>query len=171
MLRTLLLIAPLFALLAAACGGGSDNKAEANGPDGAGAASGPTATATPKLLPTPPKAQDNEVIVSVSAGEMAFTPTLAEFRDLPKTTIDANGKKEGVSLAELATRVSAGSDTYVTLQGYRPDGRVIQFVRQPLAEIGAESVLVVDESGHLGLISSKVPQDSWLINVTMVTFS
>jgi hypothetical protein len=125
MLRTLLLIAPLFALLVAGCGGGSDNKAEANGTDGGAAASGPTATPTPKLLPTPPKAQDTEIIVSVSAGEMAFTPTLAEFRDLPRTTIDANGKKEGVSLAELATRVSAPSGTYVTLQGYRPDGRVI----------------------------------------------
>lgn len=169
MLRTLLLIVPVFALLVAGCGGGGDGKDEANGAE-AGASGPTTPTPTPQLLPTPPKALDDEVVLSVSSGENAFTPTLAEFKGLPRTKVDAKGEKEGVSLTALAERVSAASDSYVTLQGYRADGRMIAFIRQPLAEIGSESVLMLDETGRLYLVSSKIPEDSWLINVTMVSF-
>lgn len=168
MLRLLILPFVLLALFAIACGGDGDER-DAQG-DAAATTDGPTPTATPKVLPTPPKANDDEVILTASAGQTAFTPTLKEFRELPKTRVDAQGQKEGVSLNEIATRVSAPADVFVTIQGFRSDGRMIQFVRQRLKEIGAESILLVDDSGRLRLVSSKLAETEWLVNVTVVSF-
>ena len=157
-----------FALLAAACGG---DDGDSNSDGGAAQADGsPTATPTPKLLPTPPKANDDEVILSASAGQTAFTPTLREFRELPRTKVDAKGQKEGVSLNEIAAKVSAPAESYVTVQGFRADGRMIQFVRLPLKDIGAESILIADENGRLNLVSSKLAESEWLVNVTVISF-
>ncbi len=168
MQRLLILPFILLALLAAACGGdkndADDDTATANTADAA------TATPTPPLLPTPARANDDDVILTARAGETDFKPTLKEFRDLPKTKVDARGQKEGVSLNEIARKVSAPADVLVTVEGFRSDGRVIQFVRQPLKDIGAESVLLVDESGRLRLVSSKIPESEWLVNVTVISF-
>jgi hypothetical protein len=164
----LLLLFAVPALLLAACGGGGDGDDPAT--PGAEGTAGPTATPTPQLLPTPPKATDDEQILNVSSGDNVFVPTLKEFRDLPKTKIDAKGQREGVSLAELANRVSAPAEATVTLQGYRNDGRKIQFVRQPLKDIGSESVLSLDEAGRVRLFSSKLGEEEWLVNVVVVSF-
>ena len=169
MLRLLTLPLLLLALFAAACGGGDDEKGDETADAGA-VTDGPTPTATPKLLPTPPRANDDDVILFTSAGQTAYQPTLKEFRDLPRTKINAQGDKEGVSLKDLAAKVSAPSDVFVTVQGFRSDGRMIQFVRQPLADIGAESILMVDDTGRLRLVSSKLSEGEWLINVSVVSF-
>lgn len=168
MLRLFILPVVLLALFAVACGGDDD---ESDGtPDAGAVTDGPAPTATPQLLPTPPRANEEDVILFASAGQTAYEPTLKEFRDLPRTKIKAQGDKEGVSLKDLAAKVSAPSDVFVTVQGFRTDGRVIQFVRQPLADIGAESVLMVDDTGRLRLVSSKLPESEWLVNVTVVSF-
>lgn len=168
MLRLVLLPLVLMGLCVTACGGDSD-ESDSQGDDPA-TVDGPTATPTPKMLPTPPRATDEEVILTASAGQAAFTPTLKEFRELPKTKVDAQGQKEGVSLNEIAARVSAPPDVFVTIQGFRSDGRMIQFVRQRLKDIGAESILMVDDSGRLRLVSSKLAESEWLVNVTIVSF-
>ncbi len=166
--RLLILPVMLLALLVAACGGDKDDAD--NDTASASTTDGASPIPTPKLLPTPARANDDDVILTASAGETDFKPTLKEFRDLPKTKVNAQGQKEGVSLNEIARKVSARPDALVTVEGFRSDGRVIQFVRQPLKDIGAESVLLVDESGRLRLVSSKIPESEWLVNVTVISF-
>jgi hypothetical protein len=159
-------------LLFAACGGDGDDEDEGSSEDG-GAQAVPddaTPTPTPKLLPTPPAATDDEVILTAGTEASPFTPTLAEFRQLPTTKIEADGEKEGVSLAEIARHTEAPDDTTVTIQGYRRDGRRIQFIREPLSEIGEQSVLVVGEDGRLSFYSSALGEDQWLTNVLVVSF-
>ena len=165
MARLLLLACLLLIPLTIACGGGGndDEDAEQTEQDLA-------ATATPDLLPTPPPAGDEDPILQAAAGETVFTPTMAQFRELPWVTIDADGEKEGVSLAELARQVSAPEDTVVTIQGTRRDGRHFQFVRGPLSEIGDQSVLVLEEGGQLSFYSTALGEDQWLINVVAVSF-
>jgi hypothetical protein len=172
MSRLLLLACAPLLLLSVACGGGNDDgQDEDQGDDAATqAVAGDTPTPTPELLPTPPDASEDEVILQTAAGETTFAPTMAEFRGLPHVTIEADGSKEGVSLAELGRRVSAAADSFVTIQGTRRDGRMIQFVREPLSEVGDESVLVLDESGRLNFYSSALGEEEWLINVVAVTF-
>lgn len=170
MLRLLMLATAALALLAIACGGDDGDSGEADA-DATQAASGsPTATPTPGLLPTPPRAAEDEVILTASAGQKAYEPTLKEFRGLPRTKVEAKGQKEGVSLNEIAAKVSAAPESFVTVQGFRADGRAIQFVRQPLKDIGAESILIADDNGRLSLVSSKLAESEWLVNVTIVSF-
>ncbi|MEX0782158.1 MAG: hypothetical protein WD557_05870 [Dehalococcoidia bacterium] len=156
-------------LLLAACGGDGDD----NGDDGDNSSDqgqdGATVTPTPKLVASPPPAGDDDPLLTYGTAESPYTPTLAQFQELPHTTIDAGGEKEGVSLAELASQAGAPEGTMVTIQGTRRDGRRIQFVRESLSEIGAQSVLVV-EDGRLSLYSSVLGEDQWLTNVLVVSF-
>ncbi len=171
MSRLLLLACVPVVLLFSACGGGGDND---DGPEETGDATqadgGPTVTPTPPLVQAPPDAAENDIVLQAAAGETVFSPTFAQFRGLPVITIEADGSKEGVSLAELGRRVSAPEDTTVTIQGTRLDGRKIQFVREPLSEIGEQSVLVMDEGGHLSFYSSALGEEQWLVNVLVVSF-
>ncbi len=170
MSRLLLLACVPFVLFGVACGGGDDDDDENAQGDPTQAGTGPTATPTPDFIPTPPDAAEEDPIVQVSAGENLLTPTMADFRALPVITVDAGGQKEGVSLAELARQVSAPEGTTVTIQGTRRDGRRVQFVRQPLSDIGETSVLVLEEGGRLSFYSSNLPEEQWLINVLVVSF-
>jgi hypothetical protein len=156
-------------LLFAACGGDGDDDdgGDADGSDQA--QDGPTVTPTPKLVATPPPAADDDPILTYGTAESPYTPTLAQFRALPQTTIEADGEKEGVSLAELASQAGIPEGTMVEIQGTRRDGRMIQFVREELSEIGEQSVLVV-EDGRLSLYSSVLGEDKWLTNVLVVSF-
>lgn len=171
MTRLALLACIPLLLLFAACGDDDDDQDENSG-DGSGdtAQDGGTVTPTPNVIATVPPAEDGDVILTAGTADSPYTPTLAEFRQLPKTKIDADGEKEGVSLLELARQSGAPQDSTVTIQGTRPDGRVIQYVRESLGEIGEKSVLVVDEQGHLSLYSSALGKDKWLTNVLVVSF-
>jgi hypothetical protein len=155
-------------LLLAACGGDGDDGGD-SADTGDQAVDG-TVTPTPDLIATPPPAGDDDVILTAGTVDSPFTPTLAQFRELPTITIDADGEKEGVSLLELARQSGAPEDTTVTIQGTRLDGRKIQFVREPLSEIGEQSVLVLDEEGHLSFYSSALGEEQWLTNVLVVSF-
>ena len=152
---------------AAACGG---DDGDSNGDGGAAQADGsPTATPTPKLLPTPPKANDDEVILSASGTNSVH----AHAEGVPRASQDEGGCEgpEGRRLPnEIAAKVSAPAESYVTVQGFRADGRMIQFVRLPLKDIGAESILIADENGRLNLVSSKLAESEWLVNVTVISF-
>jgi hypothetical protein len=166
MARLLLLACVPLVLLGFACGGGGDDESD----DATHAEGDVAGTPTPDFLPTPPPAGEDDPILQAAAGEMLFTPTMAQFRELPRIKIDADGEKEGVSLAELGRQVSAPQETMVTIHGTRRDGRHIQFVREPLTEIGEQSVLVLEEGGQLSFYSSALGEDQWLVNVVVVSF-
>ena len=174
----------LAALLFAACGGDDDDSQ----------AAGDDATATPTLsaadaqrtavgaqdqprvpdtpLPNPTPVPDDTPVIQVVAGQTRYTPTKAEFGALPTAEIQAGGKTvKRVTIATLAAQVAAGADTVVTIQGTRVDNLRLGAVRFALAEIGENTVVAMDEEGHLTLASSFIPADQWLNTLTGIAFN
>ena len=124
-----------------------------------------------QVQPTPTKAADTAVAVAVVAGKQTYSPTVADFRGLPAANVDAGGQSyTGVTIATLASKVSAASGTTVTIQGTRADGKRTGLLRYPLADIGSGTVLALDDSGHISLMSNTVDKSMWLIYVTSVAF-
>lgn len=173
----------LAALSFAACGGNDDTRA-----------SGEDATATPTLspmdaqrtavaaqdqpqvpdtpLPKPTPVPDDTPVIQVVAGQTRYSPTKAEFGALPTAEIQANGKTvKGVTIATLASQVGAGADTVVTIQGTRVDNLRLGAVRFGLPEIAGNTVVTMDEAGHLALASSFIPPEQWLNTLTGVAFN
>lgn len=179
-------VAPLaLALLFGACGGDGDDSPNGGGDD-------PTATPTlspldaqrtavaaqdqPQVpdtpLPKPTPVADDTPIVQVVAGQTRYTPTRAEFAALATAEIQADGKTvKGVTIATLASQVAAGADTVVTIQGTRVDNLRLGAVRFALAEIAENTVVVMDDDGHLALASSFIPADQWLNTLTGIAFN
>lgn len=152
------------ALLVAACGGGNNSNDSAPG-------SGATEDASlPPVRPTPTPVPESFPVLEASAGRSEFKPTAPEFRSLPTADIDARGKKTGVSLATIAERVQANPTSMVTVRGFSPDGRRDMFIRYPLAQVGTNTVLVIDASGALSLFSASIPESEWLIHVQSVSY-
>jgi hypothetical protein len=181
-LHRFLLAAPAAFLLFAACGG-DDNT---NPGDGAG----PTATLTSaertkvaltpvtlptvkdQPLPTPVKLGADDAVVSVVAGREKYQPKTSDFSALPTTEITVGGTTyKGVTLAALAEKVKAASGANVTIEGTRSDRVRFGTIRFPSADIAATTVLVPDDTGHLSLYSTTVPQDQWLVLVTGISFN
>lgn len=164
-------------LLLAACGGGSSKKENANA---SAAAASPTSadtaglaqpSAPDKPLPTPTPVPDDGTALTVVSKEHNFAPKLADLKGLKQDKVDANGKSySGVSIQTLADQVSAKAESNVTIQGIRSDGKRVGIVRFALSEIGSNTVLVLDEKGHLALASSKIPAEQWIIAVDSVSF-
>jgi hypothetical protein len=158
------------ALALAACGGGSS-------------AAPPTATAEPPTatpdtlqqptpsdpLPTPAPARDEALALAVTFGDRQFLPTVADFRGLPVTSVGNSGEK-GVTIAALAEKVGAPSGALVTIQGYRSDLKTIAFVRKPLGEIASTTIAVLDDEGHVNLVSTSLPAQEWLRAVIFIAF-
>ena len=173
MIRSWFLALPLAAaLVLGACGGGDDDKKD----DGDANATA-TADAGDNLgqpnddagMPAPTPVGDEELALTVVGGESSYTPTLAEFRALPTKEINAGGKKTGVALSTLAEQVGASGGT-VTVQGLSNDLKRLAYTRHPFADIASETVLVVDEAGHLNLFSSKLPESEWVKVVVAISF-
>lgn len=186
MRRWTLAAAPLaLTLLLGACGGDDDSSPNGGGDD---------ATATPTLspmdaqrtavaaqdqpqvpdtpLPKPTPVPDDTPVVQVVAGQTRYTPTKAEFGTLPTTEIQANGKAvKGVTIATLASQVGAGADTVVTIQGTRLDNLRLGAIRFGLSEIAENTVVSLDDDGHLALASSFIPADQWLNTLTGIAFN
>jgi hypothetical protein len=174
----------LAALLSAACGG-DDEAGQATGDD---AAATPTLSAadaqrtavaaqdqpqvpdTPLAKPTP--VPSDAPVVQVVAGQARFAPTKAEFEALPTAEIQANGKTvKGVTIATLASRAGAGAGAVVTIQGTRADNLRLGAVRFALSEIGENTVVTMDDEGHLALASSFIPPEQWLNTLTGIAFN
>lgn len=178
-------VAPFaLALLLGACGGDGDDS-----PNG-----GDELTATPTLspldaqrtavaaqdqpqvpdtpLPKPTPVPDDTPIVQVVAGQTRYAPTRAEFAALPTAEIQAEGKTvKGVTIATLASQVAAGADTVVTIQGTRVDNLRLGAVRFALAEIAENTVVIMDDEGHLAIGSSFIPAEQWLNTLTGMAFN
>ena len=176
-MRQWLFILPIaVGVIAMACGGGaSDGKTSATptSPSGAAAVGAGTPTPEPPAIakPTPPLDPGAGPIFEVSALQEKFAPTFAEFKELPKTEITVNGKKySGVSLASLGAKVKSVPSANVTVQGYRPDFKRISFFRYPIADVGSETVLIVDSEGFVSIVSAKIPEAEWLRSVITVAF-
>jgi hypothetical protein len=179
MLRFLMAATVASAILFAACGGGkSDPKPSPADPSAAAAASAQAANpglqqpvSDDKVEPTPTKASETAVALAVVAGKQTYSPTVAEFRGLPTAKVDAAGQSyTGVTIATLASKVSAASGTTVTIQGTRADGKRTGLLRYALSDIGSGTILALDDSGHLALMSNTVDKSMWLIYVTSVAF-
>ncbi len=170
MRRRLVLSAfPILLLAASACGG--DDDAEST-PE-------PTVESTPTLqtneqpkVPDTPIAEPSPVpsdvpVIQVAVKGTQYAPLQPEFAALPKTTITANGKSyEGVLLSALAEKAGAAPSAIATIQGTRVDNLRLGVIRFTLDEIGATTVLVMGDSGHILLASSTVPPEQWLKDVT-----
>lgn len=183
-MRYLLAAFPAVLLLAAACGGDSDDKNTADSGATASATLTDTQarqTATTKgleqpttadqPLPTPTKLPDDGIAIQAVGTGAVYAPKLAEFKALPTIEIKVDGQSyTGVSLATLAEKSKAAAGVSVTIDGVRPDGKRQGAVRFPLADIAANTVLVLAGDGQLSVASSSIPKEQWLIRVTSVAF-
>jgi len=175
-MRRLVLAVTPFALLAlaTACGDGEKSDTPQT----------PTVEATPstvaneqpqvpdKPLPSPTPIPDTLPVVQVAFAGKVFAPTKADFSALPKAKVTAGGKEyEGVTLAALAEKAGGKADSVATIQGTRADNLRLGAIRFPLADVGASTVLVIDDGGHLALFSSSIPQEQWLKDVTSIALN
>lgn len=171
--RIVLSAVPIMLLAFSACGDG----------DPAVSTPEPTVESTPTLqsneqphVPDTPIAEPSPVpsdvpVIQVVANGKQYAPLQPEFAALPKMTITANGKRyEGVSLAALAGQAGAAPTATATIQGTRTDNLRLGAIRFGLDEIGATTVLVMSDTGHILLASSTVPPDQWLKDVTGIGF-
>jgi hypothetical protein len=127
-------------------------------------------TADQGLPPISPAAEDDLAInVSTAAGSV-YAPTVAEFRQLTTTTIEAGGPKTGVLLSTIAAQVSAAEGSLVTIEGRQPNADRGGQIRYALSEIGSSTVLILDGEGHVALASSAIPGEQWLLAITNISF-
>ena len=167
----------LMTLAFAACGGGGDKKpaAQASGSAAASGSAEPSnglaqPSVTDQVLPTPTKAAADDVALTVVNGKESFLPTVSAFGGLPTTEVKADKSYKGVTIASLGEKVKAADGAYVTIQGVRMDGKRMSVLRLPLSDIGSNTALVLDDSGHLSLVSSSIAKDQWLTSVVSVAF-
>src|SRR5690606_36996520 len=162
MSRRWLLTLPLAAaLVLGACGDGGDDDDDA-GSDETAVPAAETETPSGPGLPTPTPVADTGIAVTVIGNDHTYQPTLAEFRELPTVEIDAGGPKTGVPLEVVASQVGWSESTVVTIQGLTADLNRVAHIRYPLADIAQNTILAVDEQGHLNLYSSVLPEEDWL---------
>jgi hypothetical protein len=156
-MRRILLAAPIALLLAAACGDGEDPEvatptSEVATVDAAAGDGHAQPQVADKPLPSPTPIPDDAPLIQVVVGGTPFSPTRSQFGELPKVQIEAGGKSyEGVTLSALAAKAGASESAVATIQGTRGDNLRLGAIRFPLGEIGASTVLVLDEAGHLAL--------------------
>lgn len=168
--------APLLLLAGIACGDGPDKEETTPTAEAAAATNTPNSNEQPQVpdkpLPTPTPLPSDLPVVQVAFGGKQFAPTRDEFNGLPKTSIQANGKTyEGVTLATLAEKAGAGGASTATIQGTRIDNLRLGAIRFPMADIGASTVFVVDEGGHVLLASTSVPPEQWLKDITGIALN
>jgi hypothetical protein len=130
----------------------------------------PTVPDTPIARPTP--LPDDVPVVQVVGAGKTYLPLRSEFESLPMTEITANGKKvKGVSLAEIARKVDAPATSVVTIQGTRADNLRLGAIRFNLAEVAENTVLVLDDEGHVSVVSSFIPPEQWLTTITGIALN
>lgn len=164
---------PAVLLVAAACGDGPDASASPTVAATSEATANPLAPSPTEAGPTraaPTPIPNNAPALTVAGGDKSYVPTVDEFRALPTATVSAGGgTKSGVPIAALGDKVG-GAKTTVTIAGTRPDLRGEGVIRHPVADVTGNTVLAIDGSGHVSVVSSTLPEAEWLISVTSVVF-
>lgn len=161
------------ALLSAACGGDDDNDADATAEPADATASADAGTATPvptraspsRPAPTAVPGDGAAITVANPQAQIQFVPTADEFRAFETTTV--NGQT-GVSLATLAAAAEVADYTLVTIDGANPATGALGAIRYPVADIASTTIFVIDDRGHISLVSETIPEAEWLTNVTAV---
>jgi hypothetical protein len=149
---------------------GSDDDGQA-ADDADGSDDGADAVPTRRGIPTATPVPDDGVTVLVTGGGELTTYTPVDIRELPETSITAGGESyTGVSVADLAASAGASDATYVTIEGYSPDGQRPIVAQFALADIGADSVFVISETGHLRFASESIDAAQWVTTVGAVDF-
>ena len=170
---------------ASACGGGGGKQtktttsgtAKAHASASASATSTSTGLGQPQgsgdALPTPTPLLVTDAIVGVANGKESYAPTMDDFKALDQTSITVDGQSyKGVSLAALAGKVSAATDTgFVTVQGTLLSGTKLNVIRFATKDVATTTVLVMDSGGRLALYSSSIPKAQWLTAVSSVAFT
>ncbi|MCZ2111573.1 MAG: hypothetical protein LC118_18770 [Dehalococcoidia bacterium] len=169
-------------LLSAACGGSdNDKKPPATGAATSAASATPTTelgkeglaqpTVEDRVLPTPTPVPADGVVLTIVAGKTTLTPTRADLEGYPTTKLTAGGKEySGITVQAFGDKASASPGSMVTIQGIRADGKRAGFMRGLLKDLGNNTLLVSDASGHLNAISSESEPDLWLTSVVSITF-
>ena len=176
-MRRLALAAMPLALLAlaAACGDGN-KKDDAQQTAAAQETPSPNVNEQPqvpdKQLPSPTPVPDTLPVIQVGFAGKVYAPTKSDFTGLPKVKVTAGGKEyEGVALSALVEKAAAGAAATATIQGTRVDNLRLGAVRFPIADVGGSTVFAVDDSGHVALFSSTIPQEQWLKDVTSIALN
>ena len=154
-----------FASLAAACGGG-ESKNEATPTTGAIVAQKSPAKVSPTRIPATAVPATGPALVVTSKGKTPYVPTVEEFRALPQTTVKG---QSGVTLAALASKAGLGATTVATINGVAKGSNDDGATRYPLKDIASNTIFVVDDSGHIHLVSDVIPEGEWLTLVTSIT--
>lgn len=159
------------ALFATACGGDDDKNGEQADASASTAAGAPEARATraspSRAAATAVPADGIALSVVGNAGSVQYNPTAGEFRAFDKTTIKG---KEGVSLATIAAKAAVTNPRLATIEGENPSNGVFGSIRYPVADISSNTILVMDDRGHLTLVSDKIPDAELLTNVSAIVF-
>ncbi|MCC7366327.1 MAG: hypothetical protein IT303_18360 [Dehalococcoidia bacterium] len=179
MTRTWMLALPAaVALVFAACGGDSNDDTDADATATEAVTGSPVVSdglGQPKsqaTLPPPTAVADDEITLAVVFGSNSFSPTVAEFRDLPKTEVTAAGQKQsGVTIGVLAEKVGANGASVVTISGLRKDLKQEANTRYQLADIASTTIVALDDEGHVNLYSSSIPEGEWLKVLAGVSFT
>lgn len=152
-----------------ACGGDSkdDEPTAVPGTPTLGLEPSPT-KAAPRVRETP-TATPNESIALAVGGRRAgseYAPTVAEFRALPTATVKG---QTGVTLGTLVAKAGKGTATIATIDGTASGGAMGGAVRKPIDEIASTTIFVMDEQGHIKMVSDTFPETEWLTVVTNIT--
>lgn len=185
MIRALVLVLSVAVLAGAAACGGDDGEStpaptssptETTAPNGNGtggdeSTAEPTATPT-RVIATPTPIPFTGTALIVASREGQYAPTLEEFRQLPTTELVLpNGETaSGVTIETLASRIDLGDAAVVTIEGFAPGFGAKRFVRRPIDEIAAETVVYETPGGHLALASTVLPRDEWLEGIVSIAF-
>jgi hypothetical protein len=152
--------------LAAACGG-SDKKDQ------------PTATAEVAAIPekSPTRVRPTRIPATAvpatgpalfvgASGKPPYVPTVDEFRALPTTVVKG---QSGVTLAVLADKAGLASATTATIDGVPKGSDIDGVIRYPMKDIASTTILVIDDTGHISIVSDVIPETEWLTLVASIT--
>jgi hypothetical protein len=157
------------ALLVGACSGDGDDEPTTTATADSGLTPQATSTKVDRIVATPTAvADDSPALLVIVPDQEPFTPTVAEFRQLPTSSA---GGATGVSIRTIAEAAGAGEDLFVNIDGIAPGETRGFTVRYPFAEIADNTVLVLDDAGHLSLASDKLPDVELLTAVSSIAFA
>lgn len=171
------------ALFASACGGDDDgDSGDANGANGDSNGDATTAAESTSAAANTPQSSETlaspsrpaatavpsdgaALVVASLAAQVQFIPTADEFRAMEKTTVAG---QDGVSLPTLMANAEISEATVATIEGTVPANGNFGSIRYPVADFGSSTIFVMDDRGHITIVSDTIPEAERLTNVTSI---